>query len=142
MQNWNTLKYIDNFYFKNTFLDVSLSELYGEVGAGGAKKDREPIMLAFKSKNLYLICLLAFCFVCKYYLIILVYPFSMMNLVRPYAELNFKDPEYIRILMIIYPIVNGMSRLVWGSLVDYIPFKKLYGFLTIVGVLFNIIKYR
>lgn len=57
----------------------------------------------------------------------------ILNLAKPFANFSL-EPEFVKIIMICYPLVNGFSRLLMGIMVDYISFKKLYISLIVTGI--------
>ena len=96
------------------------------------RDDDEPLKVALKSKTFIFLCLMSFCFMCIIQLI-LVYPYMISNVVRPFGNLNL-DQSFVTDLIVVFPIANGCSRFIWGTLIDYFRFKTLYLSLIIIGV--------
>lgn len=76
---------------------------------------------------------MGFLYVCKNNLYILVFPYILTNLIRPYGSLSL-DEESLNLIMLLFPIVNGSTRILWGFLCDYFGFKFVYLFLLSLGV--------
>lgn len=70
---------------------------------------------------------------CVFIKITLVYPYMMINMYRSFGNIELSTEELSN-LFIIYPIVNGVSRILWGTLIDIFSFKVLYCILIFLGV--------
>lgn len=79
--------------------------------------DYEPLGKVFKCPKFYMLCAMGFMFVW--------FPYMLTNLIKPYGVLYLEEIQIDRILLI-FPLMNGPTRIIIGWLCDIYGFKKVY----------------
>lgn len=58
------------------------------------------------------------------------------NLIKPYGILSLAE-EDINVILLLFPFVNGFTRILWGYMGDIFGFKPVYLILLFIGVNFS-----
>ena len=93
-------------------------------------------------KNLMMVSF-CFCGFCKYnfkwykYYTFLVFDFLISNCNRDFGNKNGVSPEAIYYLGILFGIVNGASRFMWGGLMDKFGFQVLMFAITLIEIIIS-----
>lgn len=66
----------------------------------------------------------------------------LTNLIKPYGLLSI-DEKSVNLILLIFPIANGATRILWGYCLDQLGFKTVYLTLLFIGVkILKIIKFK
>jgi len=57
----------------------------------------------------------------------------LTNLIKPYGLLSVNEDD-VNFILLIFPLANGITRVLWGWCCDIFGFKKVYLSLLFVGV--------
>ena len=71
----------------------------------------------------------------------LYFLYMITNTNRSFGQINNIDENFLSTLSKTYSIVNGISRVVWGILYDYFPFKKLMYYLLSIEIFISLTVY-
>lgn len=58
----------------------------------------------------------------------------LTNLIKPYGLLSIGE-DSVNIILLIFPIINGATRILWGYCLDVFGFKIVYLTLLFIGVI-------
>ena len=58
----------------------------------------------------------------------------LTNLIKPYGLLSINE-ESVNLILLIFPIVNGATRIMWGYCLDLFGFKVVYLTMLFIGVI-------
>ena len=71
----------------------------------------------------------------------LYFLYMITNTNRSFGQINNLDENFLSFLSKTYSIINGISRIVWGILFDYFPFKKLMYYLLSLEIFISFTVY-
>ena len=71
----------------------------------------------------------------------LYFLYMITNTNRSFGQINNLDENFLSNLSKTYSIVNGISRVIWGILFDYFPFKKLMYYLLCIEIFISLTVY-
>ena len=72
-----------------------------------------------------------------YFFIFIVFDFLISNCYRDFGNKNGVSPEAIYYLGILFGIVNGLSRFMWGYLMDKFGFQILMLIITLIEIIIS-----
>ena len=86
-----------------------------------------PMTKILKSREFWFLYILAVCY--------FFYGFYMMSAFKIFGSTKISDDKFLTIIGAVGALINGGMRIVWSSLLDYYPFKRVFGCLILLQLI-------